>query len=244
MKKSQRARLDSLSRIQQFLDTNDAVLGTINKATSRTDLDAAVTQLQVFAADQSLQETELTGRTKFKKDARDNLRLLHMQPIAAIARKKFGNTQVIQDLKLPSKSASDTTLLAEGAAMVKAASQYTQVFLDQQMPADFIAELETSVQALADIVAARAVTQGLLTKATIGVRNQLSITFTDVRVLNALVVKALKTQPDLLAMWRQMKRVKAGAVLLNLPAPGPAPTPASGSTPTTAPAEVLVPKAA
>ena len=244
MKKSQRARLDSLSRIQQFLDTNDAALGTINKATSRRDLDAAVAQLRVFAAVQSLKETELTGRTKVKKDARDNLRLLHMQPIAAIARKKFGNTQVIQDLKLPSKSASDTTLLAEGAAMVKAALQYTQVFLDQQMPADFIAELETSVQALADIVAARAVTQGLLTKATIGVRNQLSITFTDVRVLNALVVKALKTQPDLLAMWRQMKRVKAGAVLLNLPAPGPAPTPASGSTPTTAPAEVPVPKAA
>ena len=124
--------------------------------------------------------------------------------------------------------------------MVKAALQYTQVFLDQQMPADFIAELETSVQALADIVAARAVTQGLLTKATDGVRNQLSITFTDVRVLNALVVKALKAQPDLLAMWRQMKRVKAGAVSLTLPAQSPA----SGSIPTTAPAEVPVPTAA
>ena len=255
MKKSQRARLDSLSRIQQFLDTNDAALGTINKATSRRDLDAAVTQLNVFAADQSLKKTELTGRTKVKKDARDDLRLLHMQPIAAIARKKFGNTQVIQDLKLPSKSASDTTLLAEGAAMVKAASQYTQVFLDQQMPADFIAELETSVQTLEAIVAAHAITQGLLTKATEGVRNQFSITFTDVRVLNALVVKALKAQPDLLAMWRQMKRVKAGAVSTTVltaafvPAPGPAlvpaPTATSVAPATTAPPAVVpAPKAA
>ena len=82
MNKSQKARLDSLQRIRQFLDANDAALGTVNKATSRTDLDQAVTQLEAFAADQSLRETELTGRTKVKKDARDELRLQHsvLQP--------------------------------------------------------------------------------------------------------------------------------------------------------------------
>ena len=236
MTKSQRARLDSLLRIRQFLDANDAALGTVNKATSRTDLDQAVTQLEAFAADQSLRETELTGRTKVKKDARDELRLQHMQPIAAIAKKKLGSTPVIQDLKLPAKSVSDTTLVADGRAMSQAAAQYTQTFIDQTMPADFLAQLKASVQALQDAVAARALTQGLLKKATDGVKNQFTITHTDVKVLNSLVVKALKGQTSLQAMWKQMKRVKAVTGTPTVPAPTPSTT--------TAPAEVPVIKAA
>ena len=54
MNKSQEARLTSMRRIQAFLVENAALLGTINKSTSRTDLDAAVTGLARFTAKQAI----------------------------------------------------------------------------------------------------------------------------------------------------------------------------------------------
>ena len=107
MNRGQEARLTSLRRIQVFLDDNAAELGPINKSTSRADLDAAVTGLAKFTAQQAEAEKEMTGRTKEKVAAREELRLEHMQPIAAIARKKLGKTPAIQDLRLPAKNTSD-----------------------------------------------------------------------------------------------------------------------------------------
>lgn len=64
MNKSQEDRLTSIRRIQAFLDENAALLGTINKSTSRMDLGAAVTGLARFTAKQALAEQEMTARTK------------------------------------------------------------------------------------------------------------------------------------------------------------------------------------
>ena len=44
MRASQAARLDALGRIQTFLDQHTDVVGTINKSTSRTTLDHAVSR--------------------------------------------------------------------------------------------------------------------------------------------------------------------------------------------------------
>ena len=138
MNRGQEARLTSLRRIQVFLDDNAAALGPINKSTSRADLDAAVTGLAKFSAQQAEAEKEMTSRTKEKVAAREDLRLEHMQPIAAIARKKLGKTPAIQDLRLPAKNTSDETLVAEGTAMAAAAAKYLQIFLDQQQQSFFV----------------------------------------------------------------------------------------------------------
>src|SRR5579862_212293 len=243
MNQRQEARLAALRRVQGFLDTNAADLGTVSKSTSRTDLDTAVAGLTAFGAQQELADATATSQTKAKDAAREDLRLQHMQPIAMIARKKLGNTPNIQDLALPRKSTSDEALVAKGLAMVSAAGQYTQTFIDQQMPADFIAQLQASIQSVQTAIAARAEAERQLVAATKGVTDQLAITHTDVKVLNALVVKQLKGRTDLLAAWKTTKRVRAKlgvatgstTVPVPVPAPTPTPTPTQATTPVPAP---------
>jgi hypothetical protein len=110
---------------------------------------------------------------------------------------------------LPVRRISDAGLIAAGTAMANAAGQYTQTFLDQQLPKEFIAELQASVAALQQAVVARDLEVAQVRQATQGVVDKLTIASTDVHILNALVVKQLKGKTDLLAAWRQTKRVKA-----------------------------------
>jgi hypothetical protein len=202
-----------------------------------------VALLTQYGAQQDLADAAATSQTKAKNAAREDLRLGHMQPIAMIAGKKLGNTPNIQDLALPRKSTSDEALVAKGFAMVKAASQYTQTFLDQQMPADFIAQLQAAIQAVLTALATGAEAKRQLVAATKGVTDQLAITHTDVKVLNALVIKQLKGRTDLLAAWKNTKRVRAKLGVATgsttppavTPAPTPAPTPAATPTSTAAP---------
>ena len=273
MRASQTARLDALGRIQTFLDQHADVVGTINKSTSRTTLDQAVQALRQTAANQAAAEQEMTARTKLKDTLREELRLHHIQPIVAIAKKKFAKTDLIADFKLPAKNTGDSALIAAGTMMADKAAQYSPTFIDQQLPADFIAQLRAAVDALQQAVNARAFTQSQLTTATQTVLNELAIAHTDVQVLNALVVKQLKGNTDLLAGWKQTKRVKAKtsvsgvAVVPSTPlpvtTPAPVATPVAPATPvvtpvakpavvmpvvatvpSTAPAEVPVTKAA
>jgi hypothetical protein len=169
MRFSQAARLEALQRIQAFLDQHADVLGTTNRSTSRTTLDQAVTALDQFAADQNAAEQELTARMKLKHTLRDELRLQHLQPIAAIAKKKFAHTPLITDFRLPTKSTNDAPLVAAAIAMTDKAAQYSQTFIDQQLPADFIAQLRASVEALRQAIVGRGLLQSQLTTATQGV---------------------------------------------------------------------------
>lgn len=253
MNKSQNARLTMLRRIQVFLDANTATLGTINKSTSRTDLDTAVKDLERFAAEQSRADTEATSRTKALRAAREELRLRHMQPIAAIARKKLTNTPAMQNLALPPKGISDGELMAKGRAMATAAAQYAQVFIDQQLPADFVEQIIAAVEAVRLAVDSRANAVLKANQATKGVKAELSLIQSDVKVLNALVVKQLRDRKDrdLLGAWTNAKRVRAkpgvaqGAVRppgsTPAPSPAPSPTPAPAPTPTPTPVPVPVP---
>ena len=250
MTQSQMARLEALRRMQGFLDANVGVLGTtINALPARVTLDGAVTELVQFGAIQQQAETALTSRTKVKNDLREDLRVHHMQPIAVIAKKQQATLGVIQDLKLPGKGTKDALLVSLGTAMALAATQHSQTFIAEGLPADFIAQLQASVKAVDDAITARNDSVGDLKKGTEGVKLQFGVTHTEVKVLNALVVKALKGRADLIATWRQAKRVKAkpgvvqggtGTTTPVVPAPvvTPVVTPAPVATPVPTPAAV------
>src|SRR5450759_1231576 len=84
MNKSQQARLDALHRTRDYLNTNDSALGTVNKSTSRGALDEVLAGLEVRASAQTLAETNAASATANKNALREDLRVNHMQPIAAI----------------------------------------------------------------------------------------------------------------------------------------------------------------
>jgi len=250
MKKSQQSRLDALYRMKDFMDANNSALGNVNKSVSRGALDTALTQLQAAANAQSALESQAASATEAKNTLREDLRINHMQPIASIGRAALAHTQYITKLRLPGARVTDSELVAAGNAMADVAEQYSAVFIAEQLPADFIAQLRASVQAVRDAAVKRDGFNTLLVQATQSVADDLTSVSNTVKIVNSLVVKALKGQTDLLAGWRQAKHPKAkpgvpqGSTTVPVAVPLPVPVVATPVVPAPAPAAFQVPVAA
>lgn len=207
----QKSRLESLQRIQAFADHNAAALGPVNNSRTRRALDAIVPVLERHAADQHNAAVEAKSRTEIKQELRHDLRVHHMQPIAAIAKARLNgvaDTPLMAKLQLPSGKLDDKALVAAGHSMVDAAQQYVQVFVDEQLPSTFIDELLTATNALGKATADRDNSQVRVRVATAGLEKQFGRARDIVHVLNALVVKQLKGQDELIAGWKSAKRVR------------------------------------
>src|SRR6266699_4397001 len=227
---SQKAELDALHRMQVFVHQNSDALGTVTQAPSRTALDAAVTALEAQAGTQSAAQVYATSQTTQKLSAREDLRLNHMHPIAAIARISLAGTPQIVHLRTPRKNMDGVRLVAAANGMAQAAGLYTEAFIDHKLPANFIAQLNSATAAVQSTVESRNAALQQVKTATQSVRDETTNTRNVMKVLNALVTKQLKGRTDLLAAWRMAKQINAK--------PGtprgkkkPAPTPVSTPTP-------------
>lgn len=227
MNRSQQARLDALHRIQSFLDENATTLGNVNKSSARAALNDVLTELEARAAAQGASEVQATSSTLLKRELRDDLRLHHMQPVAAIARATLAHTPFIAKLRLPKKNVNDSSLVAAGNTMADVAGQYSDVFVAEQLPADFAAQLRSSVDAVRNAAVVRDKFEVALRQSTQAVDDELIRAHNVVKVLDSLVVRQLKGRNDLLAGWRKAKHPKAkpgvpqgsGAVPLTVAAP-------------------------
>ena len=237
--------------MQEFLLQNVDAVGAVNKAPPRAALDDAVNGLEAQSATQRAATTYATSQTTLKEAAREDLRVHHMGPIAAIARANLAGTPQISTLRLPGKRVSDGKLIADGTAMGQNAALYTQVFLDHQLPADFLTQLQAAVDAVKKTVAARNAALQNAKAATEQVAVQVTGARNTVKILNALVVKQLKGQANLLASWKMAKQINAKPgvprgttkpVVVPATTPPAAPAPASAAVPVGAtvaqPAEV------
>jgi len=236
MTNRQKAELDALHRMQVFVHQNGDALGTVMQAPSRTGLDDAVTALETQAGSQSAALVYATSQTTQKFSAREDLRLHHMNPIAAIARISLAGTPQIIDLRTPRKNIDDVRLVAAANGMAQAAALYTQVFIDHKLPADFIAQLEAATAVLQATIATRNKALQQVKAATQTVADQTTTARNVVRVLSALVVKQLKGRTDLLAAWHMAKQINAKpGVPRGKKKPVPTPTPVPAPTPTLSP---------
>ena len=242
MTNRQKAELDALHRMQVFVHQNSDALGTVTQAPSRTALDAAVTALEAQAGTQSAAQVYATSQTTQKLSAREDLRLHHMAPIAAIARISLAGTPQIVHLRTPRKNIDDVRLVAAADGMADAAALYAQVFIDHKLPPDFIDQLKAASAAVQTTVATRNKALQQVKAATQGVKDDTTNARNVVRVLSALVVKQLKGRTDLLAAWQMAKQINAKP---GVPRKKKAvPTPAPPSTPAATPAEPPVAHAA
>jgi hypothetical protein len=245
----QQSRLDALRRVKAFLDENATALGNVNKSTSRAALDAVLASLEARAAVQDGATSQAASATQHKEDVREDLRLHHMQPIAAIARATLAHTPFISKLRLPRQNLKDSGLISAGTAMADVAAQYSDVFIAEQLPADFLAQLRTAVDTLKEAVVSRDSFQRSVTQATQGVDDEMLRASNVVKVLNSLVVKQLKGHGDLLAGWRRAKHPKAKpgvprGTVRGGTTPGTTPTPSITATATAAAAPTAAASAA
>ncbi len=101
-------------------------------------------------------------------------------------------------------------------------------FIACEMPADFLAQLNTAITAFAGATDTQSGGKGAKSKGTAGIRSNLGTAFQAVRGLDAIVKNKYRNDPATLAEWaiaRHVERTPRHAE------PAPAPTPAAKPTP-------------
>jgi len=209
MKGSQQSRLSALHGIRRFMDDHADALGPVNQSASRAALDDVLTEIEQGAAAQDSAETNATSGTQEKNELRDELRQKHMAPIAAIARATLAHTPRIAKLRLPGARVSDRSLIAAATSMADVSADYVQVFTDEKLPPEFIADLREATQKLSESMSARDGFVRQLTEATNTLDTELVRAKNVVQVLNTLVRRQLHGNTGLLSGWRQAKHPKA-----------------------------------
>ena len=105
--------LNTLQRVQRFMDTSADALGTLNTSGYRRILDDVVTTLSSHAVNQAASKRVGSGETAKQRVLRNALKLNHMRPIAAVAAAQLKQVPEFVALKMaPAKSTSRQLIAA------------------------------------------------------------------------------------------------------------------------------------
>ena len=222
-------KLDSLERVQSFLDAHQELSG-LKGTIMRAQLDAAVSAIGTQRAVQGSTTLQLQGAATQVKSLAEQLRTQHMEPIAKYARVRLKGVPNISALTLSVRGLTGVKLVAKARDMAAAAEPYASDLTQAQFPADAIAQLQQAANSLEAALKDRSDAKRSRTGSTAGVKQQLVAGRDAVAMLDAVVRRTVAGNAVLLAEWRQAKRITLKGVQSATPA---ATTPAA-SAPTTA----------
>ncbi len=206
MKASHASTLNTLTRVQRFLDQNGPTLGDINQSGYRKILDDVVDKLSGHAADQTTTKRAAAAEAAKERVLRNALKLNHMRPIATVANAQLRQVPDFVALKMPAKTATSRTLIAWAAAMKAAAGEYASAFVGAGLPADFLDQLQSAADALSNSLTSRTSNGAAQRGATIGLDAEATRGRQAVKVLDSLVEPLIQGNLALLGQWTAAKR--------------------------------------
>lgn len=240
MKSTQATTLNTLTRVQRFLDDNGAALGTINQSGYRAVLDEVIQTLNAHAVDQTASKRSSAAATAKERVLRNALKLNHMRPIATVAAAQLRQVPEFLALKMPPVTSTSRGLIAWAGAMGGAASTYAKTFVDAGLPQDFLAELQSASDTLNTSITSRGSAKAALRGASAGLAAESQRGRQAVRVLDSLVEPLIGGNVALLSQWKSASRIGTRTSLVtntsldaastgtpSIPVPAPAPAPAS-----------------
>jgi len=210
LKSTQEQVYNTGRRIQAFLDANDSLFSSINKAGLRSELDAVVTELGAAAGDQAGGRVNALGETAKQRALRLALRLNHMRPIASIAQLKLRTVPNFEALTMPDDRIRVAAQVAHAFGMADAAKPYEQVFIDAGLPTDFLASLTAAAMAVQASIDTRAKSLGKMAYATGSLTDLEGRARKVFKALNDVVVPIVSgaaAKSGLLAEWNTTRRV-------------------------------------
>jgi hypothetical protein len=235
VKASHAATLNTLSRVQRFLDQNGSTLGDINTSGYRKILDDVVDKLSGHAANQTTTKRAAAAESAKERVLRNALKVNHLRPIATVAAAQLRQVPDFAALELPPKNATSRALFSWAAAMKTAASEYTDAFVGAGLPADFLGQLQNATDALGNSLINRTSNGAAQRGATIGLDAEATRGRQAVKVLDSLVEPLIQGNLALLAQWSAAKRFggKVGApssTSIDAAARGPATSATNGDS--------------
>ncbi|MFI5229539.1 MAG: hypothetical protein ACHQWU_10745 [Gemmatimonadales bacterium] len=236
------ATLNTLTRVQRFLDDNNAALEDINSSGYRAILDDAVTNLSAHAVNQTASQRRSIAETAKERVLRNNLKLNHMRRIAKVARAQLRQVPEFAALKMPPSLSTSRGLIAWASAMHGGAAPHESTFIAAGLPKTFLAQLTTAAKALETTLATRGAARAVRAGATSGLQAESTRGREAVMVLDSLVEPVLAGNIALLSQWKSAKQfagrtARVAATSIDAAASGPLDDPQAnaGSTPVDSP---------
>jgi hypothetical protein len=215
-------------RIQVFLDTNKDRVGPVDEGNARGILDEVVTNLEALGGQQDPTRFQRKRELQEERNARYDLREIHMRPIATIADMSLREVPEFEHLRLPPKQVDTQTHIQWAREMAKAAEPHQPVFIRHGLGQDFIAKLNASTDGAQKAVDQRWRNHTSRVGATSKLRSETRRALGVFEVLDALVAPKLKDDDQLSQDWKLSKRIAKRAALAALAEDG---TEAAGGVP-------------
>jgi hypothetical protein len=207
MQRRQQYEVDSLRRVQAFLDTHADLVGPLKATEAGKQLEAAVVQVTAHALDQGTAERVLAGAGSQVRQQVGDLKANHMTPVAKFSRANLRGVPDFKALAHVPHQLGGRRLVGAARAMATAALPYSDALAAAQFPTDSVKELGAAAEALHVTLDARTAALSQRVIATAGVRQELALGREAVAMLDPVVIKRLAGRTDLLAGWRSAKRV-------------------------------------
>ncbi len=158
------------------------------------------------AAQQGVQARQLTLEATDEPSLRKHLRdeMLHVTQVAQALRHTVPG---IGSLRMPSRNMQVEGLLKAAGALAKQAFTYESVLVEHGLPTDFVAQLQRAVTTLTASVDGRGAARAGVVSATKDIAASISLAQQYVKIMDAALSKALRSNPAKLAEWKNAKRV-------------------------------------
>ena len=214
MKTIQNAVLSALMRAQAFLLEYLAQLAGIDLTAIRKRLDDAIASFAAHAVDQNTSDRDTRGESAKQQQLRLQLSTDLMRPIAEIARHDLRTTPEFKALQMPRQRLGGPAFAASARGMAEAAALHKDTLIARGLPADFLEQFEAGVSQLEASVAGREKSRTRRIGATKGLLLQQQEGRSVLKVLDAVMGKALRGDPVLLAVWKGARAIhrRPGAV--------------------------------
>ena len=209
MQKKQQYTLDSLHRVQAFLDVHAGVIGSLKQTEARKQLDGAVGRATAQENDRGTAERTLAGAGHEVRQLVGDLKAGHMTPVAQFARANLRGVPNFKALAHVPHNLRGASLVGAARAMATAALPYVDTLAKAEFPAESVQQLAEAADALKGALDGRMAARSQRVVATAGVRHELGLGRGSVAMLDPIVTKRLAGYPELFAGWRSAKRMTA-----------------------------------
>ena len=200
--------LASIRNAGGFLDEHAELFAAKIKPAFRTRLTKALTNLSATIAEQQGLTRKVKGSAKDRAALRIVLVDEHMAPIARVARLELPNNPSIAQFNMPRGKLSTEKLAAAASGMAEAALPFSDIFIAEALPEDFIKRLTDARDAMLASSTQRAAHSSGRKGATTGLRAQLKEARAIIHAMDALVKPVIKGDATLLATWKSISRVQ------------------------------------
>ena len=220
MQTVQNAVFSALQRGKGFIEENlDALTSAVDFAASRRRLDEILASFTTHAVDQDANDRGVKGESAKQRQLRVTLTADVMRPIAEVARRNLRTTPEFKALQMP-RDVTGPAFVASAKGMAEAATIHKDTLIERGLPTDFLDEFQTGLTKFEVSLSDREKSRTRRMGATKGLALQEKEGRSVLKVLDALVRRALRGNEALLGTWD-------GARAIHRRPGGPATTPST-----------------